>query len=89
MRWIVDSSLKLRFMVIVIAAGIILVGITQLDNMPVDILPEFEPTFVEVHTEALGLSAEEVEQLSRTCSTGSRGSRRFARSRFPGCRWWS
>ena len=63
MRWIVDSSLKLRFMVIVIAAGIILVGITQLDNMPVDILPEFEPTFVEVHTEALGLSAEEVEQL--------------------------
>ena len=29
----------------------------------VDTLPEFGPTYVEVQTEALGLSAEEVEQL--------------------------
>src|SRR5919197_2797059 len=31
--------------------------------MPVDILPEFDPPFVEIQTEALGLSAEEVSQL--------------------------
>jgi Cu/Ag efflux pump CusA len=31
--------------------------------MPVDVLPEFTPPHVEVQTEALGLSAEEVEQL--------------------------
>jgi CzcA family heavy metal efflux pump len=31
--------------------------------MPVDVLPEFTPPYVEVQTEALGLSAEEVEQL--------------------------
>ena len=31
--------------------------------MPGDVLPEFAPPTVEVQTEALGLSAEEVEQL--------------------------
>jgi CzcA family heavy metal efflux pump len=39
------------------------IGVTQLRDMPVDVLPEFAPPYVEVHTEALGLSAEEVEQL--------------------------
>ncbi len=31
--------------------------------MPVDVLPEFTPPYVEIQTEALGLSAAEVEQL--------------------------
>ena len=31
--------------------------------MPRDVLPEFGPPTVEVQTEALGLSADEVEQL--------------------------
>ncbi len=39
------------------------VGITQLRDAPTDVLPEFTPPYVEVQTEALGLSAEEVEQL--------------------------
>ena len=38
-------------------------GITQLPGTPMDVLPEFTPPYVEVQTEALGLSAEEVEQL--------------------------
>ena len=38
-------------------------GFTQLRKMPRDVLPEFSPPTVEVQTEALGLSAEEVEQL--------------------------
>src|ERR671914_303370 len=63
MRWIIESSLKLRFLLIIFAAAIILLGVVQLRNMPVDVLPEFAPPYVEVHTEALGLSAEEVEQL--------------------------
>jgi CzcA family heavy metal efflux pump len=62
-RWIVGSSLKFRRLVIIIAAGTMFFGITQLANTPVDILPEFTPTTVEVQAEALGLSAEEVEQL--------------------------
>ena len=38
-------------------------GVVQLDSMPVDVLPEFGTTKVEIRTEALGLSAYEVEQL--------------------------
>jgi len=66
MRWIVGSSLKFRRLVLAIAAGMMLFGISQLRHMPVDELPEFNPTMVEVRTEALGLSAVEVEQLITT-----------------------
>jgi Cu/Ag efflux pump CusA len=38
-------------------------GMTKLDDMPVDVFPEFMPVAVHVQTEALGLSAVEVEQL--------------------------
>jgi CzcA family heavy metal efflux pump len=63
MRWILELSLKFRLMVVALAAGILVLGISQLRAMPVDVLPEFDPPFVEVQTEALGLSSEEVEQL--------------------------
>ena len=35
----------------------------QLRDAPIDVLPEFTPPYAEIQTEALGLSAEEVEQL--------------------------
>ncbi|MDQ3944222.1 MAG: efflux RND transporter permease subunit, partial [Actinomycetota bacterium] len=63
MRRIINSSLRFRVLVVAVAAGILFVGVTQLRNTPVDVYPEFTPTFVEVQTEALGLSADEVEQL--------------------------
>src|SRR5207302_8716682 len=63
MRWVVGSSLHLRFLVAVIAAAVMFVGVTQLRSMPVDVLPEFAPPYVEIQTEALGLSAPEVENL--------------------------
>jgi CzcA family heavy metal efflux pump len=56
-------SLRYQFLVIVLAAAMLVFGAAQLGNMPVDVLPEFEPVVVEVQTEALGLSAEEVEAL--------------------------
>src|SRR6187455_2126705 len=62
-RSIVRSSLRFRLLVLGIAAGIMIIGISQLRDAPVDVLPEFTPPYVEVQTEALGLSAEEVEQL--------------------------
>jgi CzcA family heavy metal efflux pump len=62
-RAIVGSSLRFRLLILGIAAGIMVVGIVQLRNAPADVLPEFTPPYVEVQTEALGLSAEEVEQL--------------------------
>jgi CzcA family heavy metal efflux pump len=63
MRWIVDSSLKARGLVFALGAVVLFLGVTQLRDMPVDVLPEFSPPTVEIRTEALGLSAVEVEQL--------------------------
>jgi len=63
MRWIVESSLKFRLLVVAVAAALMGFGIVQLRGMPVDVNPEFTPPHVEVQTEALGLSAPEVEQL--------------------------
>lgn len=62
-RWIVESSLKLRFLVVILAAVLLTMGIMQLRSAPVDVFPEFDPPMVEVQTEALGLSAAEVESL--------------------------
>src|SRR5439155_27156693 len=56
-------SLRFRTLVLGIAAGVLVLGITQLRKAPADVLPEFTPTYVEVQTESLGLSSEEVEQL--------------------------
>src|SRR5687767_12875518 len=63
MRKLINSSLRLRVLVTVLAAGILVAGVTQLRDARVDLHPEFTPTIVEVQTEALGLSAQEVEQL--------------------------
>src|SRR5215207_9710188 len=63
MRWIIESSLRFRLLVVALAAVFVGLSVVQLRNAPVDIHPEFAPTQVEVQTEALGLSAEEVEQL--------------------------
>jgi CzcA family heavy metal efflux pump len=63
MRPIISWSLSARVLIVVIAAALVFFGTRQLDDTKVDTLPEFEPTIVEVQTEALGLSAAEVEQL--------------------------
>src|SRR5438094_6645918 len=38
-------------------------GVIRLGHMPVDVFPEFAPPTAEIQTEALGLSAAEVENL--------------------------
>jgi CzcA family heavy metal efflux pump len=62
-RWIVGTNLKFRFLVLVIAAGLMFFGILQLSAAPVDVFPEFAPPRVEIQTPCLGLTAEEVESL--------------------------
>ena len=62
-RWIVGGSLQYRLLVVVIAAVIMFIGFMQLREAPVDVFPEFSPPYVEVQTEALGLSAPEVEAM--------------------------
>lgn len=62
-RSIVRSSMQFRYLVVVLAVVMMVYGITQLRETSVDALPEFSPPFVEIQTEALGLSAEEVEEM--------------------------
>ncbi|UCH24847.1 MAG: efflux RND transporter permease subunit [Trueperaceae bacterium] len=62
-RSVIESSMKLRFVVLILSVGLLALGISQLRNMPADVLPELNPPLIEVQTEALGLSAEEVEEL--------------------------
>ncbi|MGH6640629.1 MAG: efflux RND transporter permease subunit, partial [Polaromonas sp.] len=62
-RWIIGSSLQFRFLVLGVAAALVAFGSLQLKKMPVDVFPEFAPPVVQVQTEAIGLSAPEVESL--------------------------
>src|SRR5215470_18083110 len=63
MGWILGSSLRFGRLVIAVAIGLAVIGIAQLRSAPADVYPEFVPPSVEIQTEALGLSAAEVEQL--------------------------
>lgn len=63
MRWIVGSSLRFRYFVVAVAAGLIFFGVDALRHSAVDVFPEFAPPKVEVQTPSLGLSASEVESL--------------------------
>src|SRR2546422_4151785 len=63
MRWALGSSLRFGRLVIAVAIGLLIFGVAQLRSAPVDVYPEFTPPVVEIQTEALGLSAAEVEQL--------------------------
>src|SRR5512139_498403 len=63
MRSIVHSSMKFQFLVITVAVALMAFSATQLPQMPMDSLPEFSPPYVEIQTEALGLSAQEVEEM--------------------------
>jgi Cu/Ag efflux pump CusA len=58
-RW----SFQFRLLILALAAGIIAMGFWYIPRSSVDALPEFEPAQVEIQTEALGLSALEVEQF--------------------------
>jgi len=57
------ATVTFRFLVVALAAGLMIVGLARLPRMPVDVLPETSPVLVELQTEAQGLSAQEVESL--------------------------
>lgn len=62
-RALVRFGITFRQIIVPAAALLMVLGLAQLRTMPVDVLPEFSPPMVEVQTEALGLSAQEVEEL--------------------------
>ena len=63
MRWIVASGLRFSRLVMAAALAVVAVGVFQLRSARVDTYPQFTPPSVQIQTEALGLSAAEVEQL--------------------------
>lgn len=62
-RSILAWALRYRFLVLALAGATVLGSAIQAPNLAVEALPEFSPPYVEIQTEALGLSADEVEQL--------------------------
>jgi CzcA family heavy metal efflux pump len=63
MRWVVETSLRLRYLVIVGSVMLMVFGVSQFRDMPVDVYPEFAPPRVEVQVLCLGMTASDVEAL--------------------------
>ena len=63
MRWIVGSSLKFRYLIVVGGLAMMVFGLGMLRDTPVDVFPEFAQPKVEIQTMTFGLSAEETEEL--------------------------
>ena len=63
MTWLISTSLRLRVLVIALAAALVVVGVRTADDIPLDVFPEFAPPKVEIQTEVPGISTEEVESL--------------------------
>ncbi len=63
LNWLVATSLRLRVVVVAMCVLLLIVGGRSLQRAPLDVFPEFAPPYVEIQTEAPGLSTEEVESL--------------------------
>lgn len=62
-RRIITLSGHFRVLVVAVAVAVLGIGLVQLPGSSLDVLPEFTPPQVQIQSEALGLSAAEVEQL--------------------------
>ena len=63
MRWLVETALQLRVLVVALAVVLIGVGLRSAHEVPLDVFPEFAPPVVEIQTEVPGISTEDVESL--------------------------
>ncbi|MDE2223377.1 MAG: efflux RND transporter permease subunit [Candidatus Omnitrophica bacterium] len=63
MNRIVASSLRQRFLVVLMTLVLIAVGFWSLGKLPVDAYPDLSPPMVEIITQWPGHAAEEVERL--------------------------
>lgn len=63
MKSIIESALRLRWLVVIFSMVLMVLGTQMLKTTPMDVFPEFSPLLVEVQTEASGLSTTEVEKL--------------------------
>jgi cobalt-zinc-cadmium resistance protein CzcA len=63
MNRIVASSLRQRFLVVILTLVVIVAGSRSLERLPVDAYPDLSPPMVEIITQWPGHAAEEVERL--------------------------
>lgn len=63
MTWLIATSLRLRWLVIVAAVVLVIWGIRSSDDISLDVFPEFAPPVVEIQTEVPGIATEDVESL--------------------------
>lgn len=63
LKKLIYSAVNGRYIVLLLALILILVGLNTIRKISLDVFPEFAPIKVEIQTEAPGLSTEEVEQL--------------------------
>ena len=62
-RTVLSAALRFRMLVVALAAGLLVVGVFSLRQMHNDVTPELASgPVLEVQTEALGLSSQEIEQ---------------------------
>jgi HME family heavy-metal exporter len=62
-KWLLDSSLANRLLVIIASVVLMGYGAFTLSQTPVDVFPDLNKPTVTIMTEAGGMAAEEVEQL--------------------------
>ncbi len=60
---ILKWSIAQRWLVVIGAIIVTILGIHTISQMPLDVFPNFAPPQVEIQTEAPGLAPEEVESL--------------------------
>lgn len=63
LKKLIYSAVNGRYVVLLLALILILLGLNSIRKAPLDVFPEFAPIKVEIQTEAPGLSTEETEQL--------------------------
>jgi Cu/Ag efflux pump CusA len=63
MSWLISSSMRMRTLVLAVAAGLLIFGVISIKDKPLDVIPELALPSLTVKTESLGLSSAEVESL--------------------------
>ena len=63
LAWLISSSVRLRTLVVVVAAGLLILGAVGVRDKALDIIPELALPSLTVKTESLGLSSAEVKSL--------------------------
>tara|TARA_R100000935_G_scaffold57536_1_gene91685 strand:- start:1240 stop:4353 length:3114 start_codon:yes stop_codon:yes gene_type:complete len=63
MKWLVSISIRMRVIVVALMFLLLIVGFFVVKDTPMDVFPEFAPPYVEIQTEAPGLSTADVEAL--------------------------